>query len=144
VACRSASLVAYASRRRCTCSSQKVTSPWLIQFFSSSVWQVLPAGWCSSVCDFQFSSADRWRSLSWRAEHTFSLFFGCIGTVQVVSSSVLVCLFPPGIVLASRIVVVSWFADRLHGVDPFMLKVPRLVQYVFFLISPSVPMWLRV
>jgi hypothetical protein len=62
----------------------------------------------------------------------------------VVSSSVLVCLFPPGIVLASRIVVVSWFADRLHGVDPFMLKVPRLVQYVFFLISPSVPMWLRV
>jgi hypothetical protein len=38
---RSASLVAYASRRRCACSSQKVTSPWLIQFFSSSVWQVL-------------------------------------------------------------------------------------------------------
>jgi len=101
----------------------------------------LPTGWCSSVCVFQFPFADRWRSLSWRAEH-LPLFRP---HRRRPSSAFTSAGMPLSTWFRARIVVVSWsFADRLHGVNPFMLKVPRLVQYVFFLISSSVPMWFPV
>lgn len=110
MACACASL--FASRRGSLALRRK--------FYSSSFVAPFPSS--SSVCQVSVAARyvasdspipNRWRSLSWHAEHSSlqALRRQPSGTLP---SFVLACPFSPAVVLAFECVVVSWCADRLH------------------------------